>query len=68
MARSGRGLFYVIIGIAAGNAALAGFFVARGVAEAAIVFGIMTVAMVIFALTGAARQPGKTGCETARHD
>jgi len=68
MARSGRALLYVIIGIAAANAALAGFFVARGAAEAAILFGIMTFAMVIFALTGAARQPDETACEPARHD
>lgn len=63
MKRSGRGLLYVIIGIAAANAALAGFFVAREGFEAAIVFGIMTIAMVIFALTGMARQPDQTACK-----
>lgn len=51
-------LAYVMLGIAAANAALAGFFVAQGVAGAAIIFAIMTAAMIIFMLTGAASQGG----------
>ncbi|WBQ09205.1 hypothetical protein L2D01_09885 [Hyphomonadaceae bacterium ML37] len=61
-------LAYVLLGIAAANAALAGFFVAQGAAGAAILFAIMTGAVIIFMLTGAASQGVACTDQTPRTD
>lgn len=53
MKRSLTGLAAVLIGIAAGNAALAGFFLARGDTTAAIIFAAMIPIVVLLGLTGA---------------
>lgn len=63
MKRSLTGLATVLIGIAAGNAALAGFFVARSGFEAAIPFIISTlvITLISFLLArGDARRTGTT--------
>ena len=53
MKSQGKAIAAVLVGIAAGNAALAGFFLARGDTGAAMIFAVMIPVVVLLGLTGA---------------